>query len=314
MISKALILQHVVLIVLMMLTLLPFVFVVNNSFRTNSELYHSFFGLPKNLVDSVKGVHALWTKQDSVFRAETEEGDLVEVAPREALTLFWRTMTKGYRYAWKIISPYLVNSFVVCLSTAFGVVLLSSLSAYILSRYRFPGNKIIFYFVIGTMMFPGVLTLVPSFLLVKRLGLLDTYWVMILPYVASGQVFAMFLFKGFFDGLPEDLFESARLDGAGHLQCYRHIVIPLSKPIFSLVFVINIMGTWNNFLWPFITNTEGKYHVIASGLYVLATSPQAANYCTLFSAYMISSVPLLLLFIFSTRTFIQGVTSGAFKA
>ncbi|HOJ33821.1 MAG TPA: carbohydrate ABC transporter permease [Candidatus Hydrogenedentes bacterium] len=305
---------HTILVILTLLTLLPFFFVVNNSFRTNSELYHTFFGLPQNLLNAVRAIHADLTGKDIIFHAENDAGEPVQAPPKPAINLYLRTMTKGYRYAWQVISPYLVNSFVVCLSTAVGVVLLASLSAYVISRYRFPGAKLIFYYIIGTMMFPGILTLVPSFLLVKRLGLLDTYWVMILPYVASGQVFALFLFKGFFDGLPEELFESARLDGAGHLQCYRHIVIPLSKPIFSLVFIINIMGTWNNFLWPFITNTEGKYHVIASGLYVLATSPHAANYSTLFAAYMISSIPLLLLFVFSTRTFIQGVTSGAFKA
>ncbi|MBI4560346.1 MAG: carbohydrate ABC transporter permease, partial [Candidatus Hydrogenedentes bacterium] len=172
----------------------------------------------------------------------------------------------------------------------------------------------IFYFIISTLMFPGVLTLVPSFFLVKSLGLLNTYWAMILPYVAGGQVFAIFVFKSFFDGIPEDLFESARIDGAGHLQVYWHLVLPLSKSILAVVLIMNFLGTWNNFLWPFITNTEGKYHVIASGLYVLATSPYASNFNTLLAAYMISSIPLLILFVYATQPFIQGITTGALKA
>ena len=137
---------------------------------------------------------------------------------------------------------------------------------------------------------------------------------MLLLYVAGGQVFAIFVLKSFFDGLPEDLFEAARIDGAGHLQSYRHVVLPLSKPVLSVVLVMNILGTWNNFLWPFIVNTEGRHHVVASGLYVLATSAYASNMSTLFAAYVLSSITLLILFVYATRPFIQGVTSGAFKA
>ena len=108
-----------------------------------------------------------------------------------------------------------------------------------------------------------IVFLVPSFLLVKSLGLLNTYWAMVLPYIAGGQVFAIFVFKSYFEGLPEDLFESARIDGAGHVQIYWQIVLPLSKPVLSVVAIMNILGTWNNFLWPFITNTEGKLPVLS---------------------------------------------------
>ncbi len=140
------------------------------------------------------------------------------------------------------------------------------------------------------------------------------YWAMVLPYIAGGQVFAIFVLKGFFDGLPEDLFEAARIDGAGHFAAYRHIVLPLSKPVLSVVLIMNVLGTWNNFLWPFIVNSEGRYHVVASGLYVLATSTYSSDIGTLFAAYVLSSIPLLILFVYATRPFIQGVTSGAFKA
>ena len=126
--------------------------------------------------------------------------------------------------------------------------------------------------------------------------------------------FGLLVFKSYFEGLPEDLFESARIDGAGHLQIYWQIVLPLSKPILSVVAIMNILGTWNNFLWPFITNTEGSHHVVSSGLYVLATTAHASNFSTLYAAYAISSIPLLVLFIYATKPFIRGVTSGAFKA
>lgn len=305
---------HLLILLFAAATMLPFFFVLNNSLRSNAEMYHSFFGLPDSLQVVASAAPGAAAGSEELVAVEDEEGALREAPPGEAMMIALRTATKGFRQAWQIIRPYMLNSLFVSLSTACGVLLLGSLTAYVLSRQRFVGSKAIFLYVIGTMMFPGALTLVPSFMLVKELGLLNTYWAMILPYIAGGQVFAIFVFKGFFDGLPEELFESARLDGAGHLQLYRHIVLPLSKPILSVVAVMSILGTWNEFLWPFITNTEGKRHVIASGLYVLATSPYAQNFSTLSAAYMISSVPLLLLFIYATKPFIQGVTSGAFKA
>jgi len=95
---------------------------------------------------------------------------------------------------------------------------------------------------------------------------------------------------------------------------YWQIVFPLAPSIISVVAVMNILGTWNNFLWPFITNTEGSHHVISSGLFVLATTAHASNFSTLYAAYAISSIPLLVLFIYVTRPFIRVITSGAFKA
>src|SRR5205085_11366962 len=158
------------------------------------------------------------------------------------------------------------------------VVTLGSISAYVVSCYRLPCHRALFLLVLSFMMIPGILTLVPSFFLVKQLHLLNSYWVLILPYIAGGQILAIFLFKGFFDGLPNELFESARLDGAGHLRLYWHIVLPLSRQIILVVAIINTLGAWNNFLWPFITNSSSDYHVVASGLYVMSQSHASQNY------------------------------------
>jgi len=305
---------HIPLGIFLILTMIPFVFAVNNIFRTNSELDHAFFAFPHCLkglaqigVDSVTGTERQYLFYDENGRKALGGRD-------EALPQYWVQLKRGPGLAWSVIRKYMLNSFIVSGLTALGTVLIGSVTAYILSRYRFAGYKYVFMAIISTMMFPGVLTLVPSFLLVKELGLLNTYWAMVFPYIAGGQVFAIFVFKSFFEGLSEDLFGCARIDGAGHFMLYTHIVLPLSKPVFSVVLIMNVLGTWNNFLWPFIVNTEGKHHVIASGLYVLATSPHAANYATLYAAYAISSIPLLLLFVYATKPFISGMTSGAFKA
>ncbi len=296
------------------LTLIPFAFALNNSFRANYEMDHAFFGFPENFKGLARAAVAAISGSDTVFRVETDAGDLIEASGWGAVGRYWHAATKGYRVSWGTLRPYMINTFFVCGATTLGVVALGSISAYILSRYRFYGSRLIFYFIIGTMMFPAALTLVPSFMVVRSLGLLNTYGAMVLPYIAGGQVFATFVFKGFFDGLPEELFESARIDGAGHFRIYLDIVLPLSKPVLSVVAIMTILGTWNNFLWPFIVNTDGRYHVIASGLYALATTNFAQNYSSLFAAYMTASIPLLLLFTYATKPFVQGVTSGAFKA
>lgn len=265
---------HAVLIAILSLTLLPFAFVINNSLRTNSEMNHAFFGLPK----------------------------------------IGKQLFDGYAYAWDVLRPYTLNTIFVCLVTVIGVVLVGSVSAYVFSRCRFRGRNTLFMAVLAFMMIPGVLTLVPSFMWVKQLGLLNSHWVLILPYMAGGQVFAIFIFKGFFDGLPGELFESARIDGAGHFKLYWNLVLPLSKPVIAVVAIVNILGTWNNFLWPFITNSDAKYHVVSSGLYLMNGSTVAANYATMFAAYVLASIPLLVLFLYATKPFMAGVTSGAFKA
>jgi ABC-type glycerol-3-phosphate transport system permease component len=270
---------HATLVLILVLTLVPLVFLVNNSLRTNYELDHAFFGIPEALRDGR-----------------------------------WSAMFQSYRDAWQVLRPYTLNTLFVAAVTALGVTTLGSVTAYVFSRYHFPGHRALFLVVLSFMMIPGILTLVPSFLLVKKLGLLNSYWVLILPYIAGGQVFAIFLFKSFFDGLPGELFESARMDGAGHLRQYWNLVLPLSKQVLSVVLVTNILGTWNNFLWPLITNSDAKYHTISSGLYLLNSSTLATNYSNLFAAYVLSSIPMLVLFLYATKPFMAGLTSGAFKA
>jgi len=317
---------HIVLVAIAALTMLPFVFVLNNSLRSNSEMYHSFFGLPRAVQDIVRfswyeatgkadRIELRATADDSAAGA-TRAADLPmeKVAYGEAVARLAGDLARGYRYSWKVLRPYMVNTILVCLVTAVGVVFIGSVAGYVFARHKFPGSRLLFLAILSLMMIPGILTLVPSFLLVKQLGLLNSYWVLILPYVAGGQIFAIYLFKSFFEGLPEELFESARLDGAGHFALYWHIVLPLSKQVVAVVGIMTILGTWNNFLWPFMTNMDAKYHVVASGLYLMGQSPVAANQATMFAAYVLSSLPLLILFIYATKPFMRGVTSGAFKA
>lgn len=304
---------HAVLVLVAALTLLPFAFVVNNALRDNFEYNRTFFGAPESLVGLAQAGWREVTGDARPLAVHLESGEVHTLAPAAAAALHWQKLSLGVRRAWAVLRPYLLNSFVVSGLTALGVAALGSGTAYLLARYRFLGRDFIFGFILATMVFPGVLTLVPSFLLVKQLGLLNTYWAMVLPYVAGGQVFAIFVFRSFFTGLPEELFESARLDGAGHWGLYWNIVLPLSRPVFSVVIIMNVLGTWNNFLWPFIVNTNDAHQVVASGLYTMARSGVSSSSSTMYAAYLLSSIPLLLIFVYATKPFIRGLTSGAVK-
>jgi ABC-type glycerol-3-phosphate transport system permease component len=321
---------HCVLIAILAITLLPFVFVINNSLRRTTEQYHSFFGLPNGVSNLARFTWFKLSGQPDRIRLrilpEAEPGKpqsvraadvpMTTVSYAEGMRRSGRELTRGFDYAWQIFRPFMVNSLLVSAASAFGVVVISSLTAYVFSRYRFPGHRVLFLVILSFMMIPGVLTLVPSFLWVKKLGLINSYWVLILPYVAGGQIMAIFLMKGFFDGLPQELFESARLDGAGHFAQYWNIVLPLSKQILAVVVIVNILGTWNNFLWPQIANSDQSFAVVSTGLYLMSRTQNEAggDASTLFAAYVISAIPLLILFVYATKPFMTGVTSGAFKA
>ncbi len=221
----------------------------------------------------------------------------------------------NYRDAWSRVNPYVLNSLFVSITSMLGAVLVSSLTAFIFARYNFPGREFFFFAILALLMVPGVLTLVPTFLLIKNFGLLDTYWALILPYIAGGQVLAIFILRSFIAALPEELFESARLDGATLWDLYARITLPLSKPILVTVAIINILGTWNDYIWPLVTIPDGNKWTVSVGIVSFgSTYSGLQNFGPMFAGYVIASVPLIILFLFTMRYFIAGLTSGAIKA
>ncbi len=228
---------------------------------------------------------------------------------------FWPTFPihwENYREAGSIVVPYIFNSIVVSGATCFGVVLIGSLTAYTFALFEFPGKEILYYGILTLLMIPGILTLVPSFVVVRDLHLLDTRWAMILPWIAGGQVFAIFILRTFYQSMPKDLFDAARVDGAGELSIYLKIAVPLSQSILGVVAIFNILGTWNDFLWPLITiSNEGMYPLVL-GLYRF----QSAYYTVwgpLMAGYVIGTIPLVILFAFTSKLFVEGLAQGGIK-
>lgn len=219
----------------------------------------------------------------------------------------------NYATAFPQMWTYMVNTTFVALTGCVGMLFLSSLGAYGFARVNFVGREAVFMGVIALMMIPGVLSLVPSFMLWKSLVGLNNYWILILPTWFGGTVFGCFLLRSFFQGVPEEIFESARIDGANEFQVYFSICLPMSLPILGTLAIMNITGTWNDYLWPLICIQKEEMMTITVGLMVRFSSQYSTNYPVMFSAYMIASIPLILLFVFCNRFYIEGLASSAIK-
>lgn len=219
----------------------------------------------------------------------------------------------NYLRAWRSISPYILNSVIVSGITLIGVLFLSAFSGYVFARFYFPAKEILYYLIISLLMIPGILTLIPLFMLVKGLKLLNTRWALILPWISGGQVFGIFLLRSFMATLPQELFDSARIDGAGDFYTFWYIALPLSAPILGTLGIMNFVGTWNEYIWPLTVLSDVKLFTLPVGLltfqaeYLVLRGP-------LFAGYVIASIPLLILFAMASNLFIEGLTSGAIKA
>ena len=233
-----------------------------------------------------------------------------------------------YGKAWQALSGYILNTVIVAALTVMGVLTLSSMAGYTFARHRFPGREALYYLILALMMVPGVLTLIPTFALVKSMAipaihlgawalgpfaLLNTRWALVLPYISGGQILGILLCRGFFQGLPEEMFEAARLDGAGEFEIYRRIALPLSKPILAAVAITTTISVYNDYIWPLVALTDNNIQTFSVGVTKFA-GEYNLDYGPTLAGYALGSLPLLLLFAVGMRPFIQGITAGAIKA
>lgn len=225
---------------------------------------------------------------------------------------------QNYGIAWDNVLHYLLNTVFVGVVGAGGMLLLSSLTAFVFARLRFPGREPLYFAIIIMLMVPGVLSLIPQYVLYHDLGLLNTYGALIVPIIAGGSVFGVFLLRTFFAGLPEELFEAARVDGCSVLGQYRRICIPLSYPILGTLAILSIVSTWNDYVWPSIAVDNDNLQVITVGLVRLTTTltnagDTSATYGPLFAAYTLAALPIFLLFLFTSKYYIEGLVSSGLK-
>ncbi len=220
----------------------------------------------------------------------------------------------NYIEAWTLVRGYLVNTIFVVVCSVIGVLFLSSITAFVFARYNFPAKNFLFIMLLALLMIPGVIGFVPSIILVlKWFGLSNNYLGVLLPYWSGGQVFAIFILRTFFESLPEEMYEAARLDGANHFDLYWRITMPLSGPILSVIAILNIIATWNDYVWPLIVLVTESKRTIAVGLTFLRDTKHPDPGVEM-ASYVIASIPMFILFLVTMRTFVRGLSSGAIKA
>ena len=222
-------------------------------------------------------------------------------------------MQENYVTAWNQVNRYLLNTvYVAAVSVLVGLVT-TSLSGFVFARFRFPAKGFLFSVIMLLMMIPGILQLIPNFMWCKQLGLLNTYWVLILPYIAAGQAYSIYILRTFFGALPQALFDAAKIDGASDLQSFYMVALPLSKGILGTLAILRFTQIWNDLIWPMVVTNDSTHRTITVGLYFFRGGTHT-QYGAMFAGYFIASIPLLLLFTVFMRQFMAGITSGAIKA
>ncbi len=223
-------------------------------------------------------------------------------------TFVWQNYTK----AWKVVpfGLFYLNSIFVTICVTFGQVATSAMAAYAFARLKFPGRDKLFFGYLATMMVPGAVTMIPVFILLRYLGWIDTYKAVILPGIFTA--YGTFMLRQFFLTLPKDLEDAAKIDGCNYFVIFWKIILPLSKPVLATLTTFTFMGSWMSFMWPLIVlNTQSKF-VLPIGL-AYFQSLHHTDWTMLMAASVMMILPILLVFIFNQRFFVEGIKLTGIK-
>jgi multiple sugar transport system permease protein len=206
---------------------------------------------------------------------------------------------------------YLLNTLVICALSVTGILLSSSLVAYSFAKIRWPGRNIVFFILLSTLMLPGQVTMIPVFTIFKTLHWIDTIKPLVVPSFL-GSAFFIFLLRQFFMTVPIELSDAAKIDGCSELDIYWRIVLPLAKPALATVALFTFIGAWNDFLGPLIYLNDDTKYTLSLGLQQFV-SQHGAEWSMLMAASTVMTLPIVILFFFAQRTFIQGITLTGIK-
>jgi len=206
---------------------------------------------------------------------------------------------------------YFFNSSVIAITVTAANLVFASMLGYALAKLRFRGKGLVMALVISTLMLPGAATLIPVFVLMSQLELVNTYPGLILPFLAGP--FGVFLTRQFFLGLPDELLEAARIDGAGEFRIFFTIAMPLAAPVLATLGILTFLGSWNNFLYPLIMATSPEMYTLPVALATFATGQFQADHGMLMAGSVILVVPVLTVFILLQRWITEGIATTGLK-
>ena len=218
----------------------------------------------------------------------------------------------GYEYIFTKMpfGRYFLNSVFVAIAATFLTVVTSSLAGYIFAKFEFRGKKFIFAAILGSMMIPGAVMLVPRYILVSWLGWTDTYWALIVPQGIS--VFGIFLMRQYMHGIPADYIDAARVDGMSEIGIFARIVLPLCKPAIAALAILSFIGSWQELLWPLVVVSSPEMRTLPMGIAGLATVHSPLLQFMLLAA-TVSVLPAIIVFAIFQRQFVNAMTSTGLK-
>ncbi len=223
--------------------------------------------------------------------------------------IIWRNYTEVFYYA--PLHRYFLNTLLISTTWVIGATLTSSLAAYAFARLRAPGRDVIFMVLLSTLMVPGIVTLIPTYIIFAKLDWIDTFLPLTIPAL-SGNAFYIFLLRQFFMGIPTELEDAALIDGCSHLGIWWRIMLPLAKPALATVTIFAFMWAWNDFLGPLIYLNNQKLYTLSLGLQVFSRS-HGTEWGMLMAASTMMITPVILLFFFAQRQFVQGIILTGIK-
>ncbi len=219
---------------------------------------------------------------------------------------------ENWAFAYDLVLPYVANTvFVAVTGTVLGLIF-SILGAYFFARYRMPFSGFLWSAFLILMLMPGVANIVPLFSLLQSLNLLNTLWALVILGIAGVQVFNIYVLRNFIEEIPSDLFEAAEMDGASHLHQIVNVVIPMSGPIIGTLAILSFLGKWNDFLMPLIVLRDKELFTLGVGLIYL-DGEYVKQWGKIMAAFFLSSLPLIIIFMFTMKLFVRGLSAGAVK-
>jgi N-acetylglucosamine transport system permease protein len=267
-------LSHTVLIIWSIMIILPLIWVLISSFKTSSEIFASPFALPQR-----------WSF-DNYINAWTTAG----------------------------IGSFFFNSVIVVVGALILTMTFGSMSAYVLARFDFPGNRALYYLMLAGLTFPIFLAIVPLFFVLRGIGLLNTLPGLIVTYAAFAFPFTVFFLYAFFRSLSKSIAEAAAVDGAGEWRTFFQIMLPMARPGLATVAILNFVGLWNQFLLPIALNTNPENYVLTQAMASFASQAgYSVDFGALFAAVVITVVPVLIIYLIFQRQLQGSVSRGTSK-
>lgn len=213
----------------------------------------------------------------------------------------WNTLPFG---------TYFINSLAIAIIAVVFTVFINLLAGYTFAKYHFPGRNILFFLLLSTLMIPIQVIMVPEFFIVAGLGWVNTWWGVLVPRAA--EAFGLFMVRQFMLGIPDELIEAARLDGAGEFQIFWKIILPLSWPVIAVLTIFTFMWRWNDFSWPLIVLHDQSSYTLPLGLNLMK-GLYFTDWTGIMSMALVSVLPMLVIFLFFQRYFVQGIANSGLK-